>query len=86
MSPVPRSVVDATQYPDFCIQGALSRECPVVVPPPDLTSTGPGTGDDRGGAGSEDCLKVNIYTPSKASAGSNCEPVVPHSALWSEYS
>jgi len=64
-------VVNATQYPDFCIQGALSRECPV---PSDPTFTGAGTGDDRGGAGSEDCLKVNIYTPSNAGAGSNCEP------------
>ncbi|TFY56348.1 hypothetical protein EVG20_g8956 [Dentipellis fragilis] len=45
-------VVDATQYPDFCVQG----------------STGAG---DAGGAGSEDCLKVNIYAPSGAKKGSN---------------
>ncbi|TFY65960.1 hypothetical protein EVG20_g5126 [Dentipellis fragilis] len=45
-------VVDATQYPDFCVQG----------------STGAG---DAGGAGSEDCLKVNIYAPSGAKSGSN---------------
>ncbi|KAF9647804.1 alpha/beta-hydrolase [Thelephora ganbajun] len=45
-------VVDATQYPNFCVQGPLFR-------------------GDRAGAGSEDCLKVNIYTPSGASAGSN---------------
>ncbi|KAK0193361.1 alpha/beta-hydrolase [Armillaria mellea] len=38
------AVLDATSYPDFCIQG----------------STGAG---DAGGAGSEDCLKVNIYSP-----------------------
>ncbi|KAG7444734.1 alpha/beta-hydrolase [Guyanagaster necrorhizus] len=38
------AVVDATSYPDFCVQG----------------STGAG---DAGGAGTEDCLKVNIYSP-----------------------
>ncbi|KAK0222838.1 alpha/beta-hydrolase [Armillaria nabsnona] len=38
------AVLDATSYPDFCIQG----------------STGAG---DAGGAGSEDCLKINIYSP-----------------------
>ncbi|TFK73274.1 EstA protein [Pluteus cervinus] len=38
------TVVDATAYPEFCIQG----------------TTG---GGDAGGAGSEDCLKVNIYAP-----------------------
>ncbi|KAI0795489.1 alpha/beta-hydrolase [Abortiporus biennis] len=37
-------VVNATVYPDPCIQG----------------STG---GGDAGGAGSEDCLKVNVYAP-----------------------
>ncbi|KAF9003422.1 Alpha/Beta hydrolase protein [Cyathus striatus] len=36
--------IDATVYPEFCIQG----------------TTG---GGDAGGAGSEDCLKVNVYTP-----------------------
>ncbi|SJK99526.1 uncharacterized protein ARMOST_02831 [Armillaria ostoyae] len=38
------AVLDATSYPDFCIQG----------------TTGAG---DAGGAGSEDCLKINIYSP-----------------------
>ncbi|KAK0444039.1 alpha/beta-hydrolase [Armillaria borealis] len=38
------AVLDATSYPDFCIQG----------------TTGAG---DVGGAGSEDCLKINIYSP-----------------------
>ncbi|PPR05171.1 hypothetical protein CVT26_012257 [Gymnopilus dilepis] len=46
-------VVDATKYPDFCIQG----------------TTGLG---DAGGAGSEDCLKVNIYAPVGATKGSDC--------------
>ena len=43
------------------------------VPSSDSTFTRTGTGNDKGGPGSEDCLKVNIYTPSKAKAGSNCE-------------
>ncbi|EAU85247.2 EstA protein [Coprinopsis cinerea okayama7 len=45
-------IVDATEYPDFCIQG----------------TTG---GGDAGGAGSEDCLKVNIYAPAGATRRSN---------------
>ncbi|KII91820.1 hypothetical protein PLICRDRAFT_105475 [Plicaturopsis crispa FD-325 SS-3] len=43
-------VINATEYPDFCIQG----------------STGAG---DAGGAGSEDCLKVNVYAPAGAKKG-----------------
>lgn len=30
-------------------------------------------GGDAGGAGSEDCLKVDIYAPSDAKANSKCE-------------
>ncbi|KAF9460347.1 Alpha/Beta hydrolase protein [Collybia nuda] len=45
------NVVDATKYPDFCIQGPI--------------------GTEQGGAGSEDCLKVNIYTPVGAHEGSD---------------
>ncbi|KAK1221369.1 hypothetical protein PQX77_015820 [Marasmius sp. AFHP31] len=45
-------VVDATEYPDFCIQGPLGPSSP-------------------GGAGSEDCLKVNIYAPAGAKKGDN---------------
>ncbi|KIJ63651.1 hypothetical protein HYDPIDRAFT_29443 [Hydnomerulius pinastri MD-312] len=45
-------VVNATYYPNFCIQG----------------TTG---GGDAGGAGSEDCLKVNIYAPYGAKEGDN---------------
>lgn len=44
------AVIDATSYPNFCIQG----------------STGNG---DAGGAGSEDCLKVNVYAPASAKKG-----------------
>ena len=47
-------VVDATEYPEFCIQG----------------TTG---GGDAGGAGSEDCLKVNIYAPPDATKGNKRE-------------
>ncbi|OAX43723.1 alpha/beta-hydrolase [Rhizopogon vinicolor AM-OR11-026] len=47
-----QAVVNATYYPNFCIQG----------------TTGAG---DAGGAGSEDCLKVNIYTPYGAQEGDN---------------
>ncbi|KAI0080396.1 alpha/beta-hydrolase [Panus rudis PR-1116 ss-1] len=43
-------VVDATSYPEPCIQG----------------TTGAG---DAGGAGSEDCLKVNVYAPAGAKKG-----------------
>ncbi|KIJ16343.1 hypothetical protein PAXINDRAFT_132242 [Paxillus involutus ATCC 200175] len=45
-------VVNATYYPDFCVQGGTG-------------------GGDAGGAGSEDCLKVNIYTPYGAKEGDN---------------
>ena len=66
------NVVNATVYPDSCVQGPLSRKCLVVIPS-GSTFTGAGAGGDRGGAGTEDCLKVNIYTPSKAKPGNNCE-------------
>ncbi|KAL0578093.1 hypothetical protein V5O48_003911 [Marasmius crinis-equi] len=44
------NVVDASKYPDFCIQGPIAS-------------------NDHGGAGSEDCLKVNIYAPAGAKKG-----------------
>ncbi|KAJ6473312.1 Alpha/Beta hydrolase protein [Mycena vulgaris] len=50
-------VVDATQYPDFCVQGSI------------------GAGD-AGGAGSEDCLKINIYAPAGATTGSQLPVLV----------
>ncbi|KAI0342414.1 alpha/beta-hydrolase [Trametopsis cervina] len=50
-------LVDATSYPDFCIQG----------------TTG---GGDAGGAGAEDCLKVNIYAPLSAKPGHNLPVLV----------
>ncbi|OBZ66840.1 hypothetical protein A0H81_13293 [Grifola frondosa] len=43
-------IIDATQYPEFCVQG----------------TTGSG---EAGGAGSEDCLKVNIYAPAGTKKG-----------------
>ncbi|TCD71954.1 hypothetical protein EIP91_000086 [Steccherinum ochraceum] len=42
-------VVDASEYPNFCVQG----------------TTGAG---DAGGAGSEDCLNVNVYAPAGATS------------------
>ncbi|OCH92743.1 alpha/beta-hydrolase [Obba rivulosa] len=51
------AIVNATQYPEFCIQG----------------TTGAG---DAGGAGSEDCLKVNIYAPTGAKQGDNLPVLV----------
>ncbi|KAG0696787.1 Alpha/Beta hydrolase protein [Suillus ampliporus] len=42
--------VNATHYPDFCVQGSLLH-------------------DDAGGAGSEDCLKVNVHTPRSVKPG-----------------
>ncbi|KAF5341391.1 hypothetical protein D9758_012291 [Tetrapyrgos nigripes] len=50
-------VVDATQYPDFCVQGPIG-------------------GTDRGGAGSEDCLKINVYAPVGANSDSNLPVLV----------
>ncbi|KAF7289183.1 Aldolase-II domain-containing protein [Mycena indigotica] len=52
-------VIDATQYPDFCVQGSTGGKC-----------------GDAGGAGSEDCLKVNIYAPAGAKAGDNLPVLV----------
>ncbi len=52
-----KSVVDATTYPDFCVQGSIGQ-------------------GDAGGAGSEDCLKVNIYTPANATSHSKCKVTV----------
>ncbi|EJD02053.1 alpha/beta-hydrolase [Fomitiporia mediterranea MF3/22] len=44
-------VIDATSYPNFCVQGSIGE-------------------GDAGGAGSEDCLKINIYTPVNATSKS----------------
>ncbi|KAI0359511.1 alpha/beta-hydrolase [Trametes cingulata] len=48
-------VVNATVYPEFCVQGTI------------------GAGD-AGGAGSEDCLKINVYAPAGARAGDKRGP------------
>jgi carboxylesterase type B len=66
-------VVNATYYPDFCVQGGTGGESPwsthdVLRRSPVIT-----LGGDAGGAGSEDCLKVNIYTPYGAKEGDNCK-------------
>ncbi|EKM56690.1 uncharacterized protein PHACADRAFT_27481 [Phanerochaete carnosa HHB-10118-sp] len=47
------TIVDASSYPEFCIQG----------------TTGDMQDGDAGGAGSEDCLKVNVYAPANAKEG-----------------
>ncbi|KLO17165.1 alpha/beta-hydrolase [Schizopora paradoxa] len=52
-----KGVVNATTYPDFCVQGSIGQ-------------------GDAGGAGSEDCLKVNIYAPSNATFHSNLPVLV----------
>ncbi|KAF9072580.1 alpha/beta-hydrolase [Rhodocollybia butyracea] len=43
-------VVDATEYPNFCVQGSIGE-------------------GDAGGAGTEDCLKLNVYAPFGAKTG-----------------
>lgn len=68
------AAIDATEYPDFCIQGTTGSEfrikrCfkrSVYSPRHDVDG-------DAGGAGSEDCLKVNIYAPVHATKSSNRE-------------
>ncbi|KAI0364239.1 alpha/beta-hydrolase [Pilatotrama ljubarskyi] len=50
-------IVNATVYPDFCVQGTI------------------GAGD-AGGAGSEDCLKINVYAPVDARAGDDLPVLV----------
>ncbi|KAG1717275.1 Alpha/Beta hydrolase protein [Suillus paluster] len=50
-------VIDATEPPNFCIQGSLNPLQP-------------------GGAGSEDCLHVNIYTPLDAKERGNLPVMV----------
>ena len=34
------------------------------------------SGGDAGGAGSEDCLKINVYAPASAKKGDKREPTV----------
>ncbi|KAG8884636.1 hypothetical protein FRB97_003692 [Tulasnella sp. 331] len=58
----PTNVFDATQYPAFAIQGSTANGCQWDSP-------------DIGGAGSEDCLKLDIYVPSQ-SAPSDPRPVM----------
>lgn len=63
------AVVNATYYPDFCIQGTTGGMCHFL--PKILSDTVCGPAGDAGGAGSEDCLNVNIYTPYGAHEGDN---------------
>lgn len=64
-------VIGATEYPDFCVQGSIGRMCFVVAPP--IIEPFNFLEGDHGGAGSEDCLKINIYAPVGAKEGDNCE-------------
>ncbi|KAK7461801.1 hypothetical protein VKT23_008233 [Stygiomarasmius scandens] len=50
-------VVDATQNPNFCVQGPIG-------------------GNDMGGAGTEDCLKINVYPPVGAARGDDLPVLV----------
>ncbi|KAJ7719018.1 Alpha/Beta hydrolase protein [Mycena maculata] len=50
-------IVNATEYPNFCIQGSTMN-------------------GDAGGAGTEDCLNVNIYAPAGAKAGADLPVLV----------
>lgn len=63
-------ITDATQYPLFAMQGAtgslVHRTCPLLY----VLTFRFLAADDVGGAGSEDCLKVDIYAPSDASQAS----------------
>ena len=54
-------VVDATVYPNFCIQGTTRGVS--ILSDSIIKILNSIQGGDAGGAGSEDCLKVNIYTP-----------------------
>lgn len=59
--------VNATAYPAFCIQGSTGGESTSNNPISAGFHTSPTfKGRDAGGAGSEDCLKVNVYTPAGA--------------------
>ncbi|CAE6372213.1 unnamed protein product [Rhizoctonia solani] len=49
-TPREHNVTDLTQYPSFCVQGWAPWA----------------SAEDRGGAGSEDCLFLNIYSPQTA--------------------
>ena len=64
-------VTDATEYPDFCIQGTTGGVlCRSEL---FLWTDVHRKGGDAGGAGSEDCLKLNIYVPKNATEGSDRE-------------
>ncbi|CEL59029.1 hypothetical protein RSOLAG1IB_09027 [Rhizoctonia solani AG-1 IB] len=59
-TPREHNVTDLTKYPPFCVQGWA----PWV------------SAEDRGGAGSEDCLFVNIYAPKTATNTSSLPVLV----------
>lgn len=65
-------VFNVTDYPDFCVQGTTGGESyqGSMFMSSYTDALTPETAGDAGGAGSEDCLKVNIYTPVNATANS----------------
>lgn len=71
-------VTDATQYPSFAIQGATGPHDVILYAcdrsPESLVKGYP---QALGGAGSEDCLKVDIYAPASASP-SDSYPVLAY--------
>ncbi|EUC61248.1 carboxylesterase [Rhizoctonia solani AG-3 Rhs1AP] len=60
-TPRPHNITNAQEYPPFCIQGYSSWVSP----------------NDTGGAGSEDCLYVNIYAP-KGVTNTSALPVLAY--------
>ena len=65
-------VIDATEYPDFCVQGTTGGtyfHCNLYY-----THSHTCVAGDVGGAGSEDCLKINVYTPAGTKPGEKCTP------------
>lgn len=69
--PVPNpQVIDATQYPIFAIQGATGDAFLFHIFTFDSLSPEKGS-SDFGGAGSEDCLKLDLYVPADATPSSH---------------
>ncbi|KZV98696.1 alpha/beta-hydrolase [Exidia glandulosa HHB12029] len=61
--------------PVTCLHSAPTKVIDATSPPLPCVQGGTGAGD-AGGAGSEDCLKVNIYAPANATTRSNLPVLV----------
>ncbi len=70
-------VVTVNTNPDFCVQGSTGGKFAVSMIPNRLLFTQlvvvRRLAGEAGGAGSEDCLKVNVYAPAGAKSGDKCE-------------